>query len=51
VIEEILPHLDPGDVRVDGGNANLRDTQRQHASAADHGVHVLSGSPAARRAR
>jgi 6-phosphogluconate dehydrogenase len=41
VIEEILPHLDPGDVLIDGGNAHFRDTQRRHASVAKHGVHFL----------
>ena len=33
VIEEIAPQLDEGDVLIDGGNANFRDTQRRHASA------------------
>jgi 6-phosphogluconate dehydrogenase len=41
VIEEILPHLDAGDVLIDGGNANFRDTQRRHASVAERGVHFL----------
>ena len=41
VIEEILPHLDDGDVLIDGGNANFRDTQRRHTSVADRGVHFL----------
>ena len=41
VIDEILPHLDAGDVLIDGGNANFRDTQRRHASVAEHGVHFL----------
>ena len=41
MIDEILPHLDAGDVLIDGGNANFRDTQRRHASAAEHGVHFL----------
>jgi 6-phosphogluconate dehydrogenase len=41
VIDEIAPHLDAGDVLIDGGNANFRDTQRRHASLAEHGVHFL----------
>ncbi len=41
VIEEILPHLDPGDVLIDGGNANFRDTQRRHEAISAHGVHFL----------
>jgi 6-phosphogluconate dehydrogenase len=41
VIDEILPHLDRGDVLIDGGNANFRDTQRRHHALAEHGVHFL----------
>jgi 6-phosphogluconate dehydrogenase len=41
VIEEVLPHLDDGDVLIDGGNANFRDTQRRHAAVAERGVHFL----------
>ena len=41
VIEEIAPHLDEGDVLIDGGNANFRDTQRRHANLAEQGVHFL----------
>ncbi|MHB8690314.1 MAG: NADP-dependent phosphogluconate dehydrogenase [Solirubrobacteraceae bacterium] len=41
VIDDVLPHLDPGDVLIDGGNANYRDTQRRHAAVGGHGVHFL----------
>src|SRR5215813_3476998 len=41
VIDEIAPHLDAGDVVIDGGNANFRDTQRRHGALAEHGVHFL----------
>jgi 6-phosphogluconate dehydrogenase len=41
VIDEILPHLDAGDVLIDGGNANFRDTQRRHDSVAKDGVHFF----------
>jgi 6-phosphogluconate dehydrogenase len=41
VLDEVLPHLAVGDVLIDGGNANFRDTQRRHASLARHGVHFL----------
>jgi 6-phosphogluconate dehydrogenase len=41
VIEEIAPRLDPGDVLIDGGNANFRDTQRRCAALAQRGVHFL----------
>ena len=41
VIEEILPHLDSGDMLIDGGNANFRDTQRRHDVSRPSGVHFL----------
>ena len=41
VIDEIVPHLDPGDILIDGGNANFRDTQRRHQAISAHGVHFL----------
>jgi 6-phosphogluconate dehydrogenase len=41
VIDEIVPHLDAGDVLIDGGNANFRDTQRRQKSVAEHGVHFF----------
>ncbi len=41
VIDEIVPHLDRGDIVIDGGNANFRDTQRRHAALGDKGIHFL----------
>ncbi|MBV8987024.1 MAG: NADP-dependent phosphogluconate dehydrogenase [Solirubrobacterales bacterium] len=41
VIDEIAPKLDGGDVLIDGGNANFRDTQRRHAALAEQGIHFL----------
>jgi 6-phosphogluconate dehydrogenase len=41
VIDEIAPRLDQGDVLIDGGNANFRDTQRRHARLAEQGIHFL----------
>jgi 6-phosphogluconate dehydrogenase len=41
VIDEIAPHLDRGDVLIDGGNANFRDTQRRHAALRERGIHFL----------
>ncbi len=41
VIDEIVPHLDAGDVLIDGGNANFRDTQRRHAALAQRRIHFL----------
>jgi 6-phosphogluconate dehydrogenase len=41
VIDDIAPHLDKGDVIIDGGNANYRDTQRRHAKLAEQGIHFV----------
>ncbi|HET8978273.1 MAG TPA: NADP-dependent phosphogluconate dehydrogenase [Solirubrobacteraceae bacterium] len=41
VLEEIAPQLDRGDILIDGGNANFRDTQRRHAALAERGIHFL----------
>jgi 6-phosphogluconate dehydrogenase len=41
VIDEIVPHLDGGDIVIDGGNAHYRDTQRRHAQLAELGIHFL----------
>ena len=39
--ETLLGLLEPGDVLVDGGNSNFRDSQRRAAGAGDHGVRFL----------
>ena len=41
VIDEIAPLLHRGDVLIDGGNANFRDTQRRHGALAQQGIHFL----------
>jgi 6-phosphogluconate dehydrogenase len=41
VIDDIVPHVDKGDIIIDGGNANFRDTQRRHAALAEKGIHFL----------
>src|SRR5450755_1790045 len=41
VIDEVAPLLDRGDVLIDGGNANFRDTQRRHTTLAQQGIHFL----------
>jgi 6-phosphogluconate dehydrogenase len=41
VIDEIAPQLDEGDVLIDGGNANFRDTQRRRARLAERRIHFL----------
>jgi 6-phosphogluconate dehydrogenase len=38
---ELLGLLDGGDVIVDGGNSNFRDSQRRHASAGESGIGFL----------
>jgi 6-phosphogluconate dehydrogenase len=37
-IEELLPHLAPGDTIVDGGNTNFHDDIRRHARLKEHGI-------------
>jgi 6-phosphogluconate dehydrogenase len=39
--EELLRVAEPGDVVVDGGNSNFRDSQRRHAAAKERGVGFL----------
>ncbi|HEX8976082.1 MAG TPA: NADP-dependent phosphogluconate dehydrogenase, partial [Solirubrobacteraceae bacterium] len=41
VIDEVVPQLEQGDIVIDGGNANFRDTQRRHAALAAKGIHFL----------
>jgi 6-phosphogluconate dehydrogenase len=41
VIDEIVPFLESGDILIDGGNSNFRDTQRRNIAVAQHGVHFL----------
>ncbi|HTU28136.1 MAG TPA: NADP-dependent phosphogluconate dehydrogenase [Solirubrobacteraceae bacterium] len=38
VIDDITPHLDEGDVLIDGGNAFFRDTQRREAALRERGI-------------
>jgi len=41
VIESLLPHLDKGDILVDGGNANFRDTQRRSKELEALGINFI----------
>src|ERR1700684_3667582 len=41
VIDDIAPHLDKGDILIDGGNAHFRDTQRRYDKLGDQGIHFL----------
>ncbi|MCB4770530.1 NADP-dependent phosphogluconate dehydrogenase [Ancylobacter sp. Lp-2] len=41
VIEELLPHLDPGDIIIDGGNSLFTDTARRNAYLKDKGFRFV----------
>ncbi|BAN70078.1 6-phosphogluconate dehydrogenase [endosymbiont of unidentified scaly snail isolate Monju] len=41
VIEQLLPHLQPGDVLIDGGNSFYRDTERRLAELAAHDIRYV----------
>lgn len=41
VIADLLPHLDQGDIIIDGGNSFFRDTDRRFKELAGHGVHFF----------
>jgi 6-phosphogluconate dehydrogenase len=41
VIEEVVPHLDPGDVVIDGGNSFFRDTQRRFKALAEQDIRFM----------
>ena len=40
-IADLVPHLSPGDILIDGGNSNFKDTKRRAATLADAGIHML----------
>ncbi|MFY4775864.1 NADP-dependent phosphogluconate dehydrogenase [Metabacillus sp. RGM 3146] len=40
-IESLLPHLDKGDILIDGGNTYFKDTQRRNKELAESGVHFI----------
>ena len=41
VIDEIAPHLDAGDVLIDGGNSFFEDTRRRERSLHDRGLEFI----------
>jgi len=41
VIEGLLPHLEAGDVIIDGGNSYFKDSQRRWETLQVHGIHFL----------
>ncbi|MCS5491043.1 NADP-dependent phosphogluconate dehydrogenase [Algoriphagus limi] len=54
VIDQLLPHLDQGDIIIDGGNSFFTDTDRRDAYLSEKGIHffgsgVSGGAKGARR--
>ncbi len=41
VIDELVPHLEAGDIVVDGGNAHFEDTRRREARLREVGLHFV----------
>lgn len=41
VMEDLVPHLDEGDIIIDGGNSNFHDTDRRHQEMAEKGIRYL----------
>ena len=39
--EELLKHVEAGDIVIDGGNSNFHDSLRRHSVAKDKGVHFV----------
>jgi 6-phosphogluconate dehydrogenase len=37
-IAQLLPHLEPGDIVIDGGNSNFEDSIRRHRALTDRGL-------------
>ncbi|MBD1378753.1 NADP-dependent phosphogluconate dehydrogenase [Metabacillus arenae] len=40
-IDSLLPHLDKGDILIDGGNTYFEDTQRRNRMLAESGIHFI----------
>ncbi len=40
-IKSLLPHLDKGDILIDGGNTHFPDTMRRNAELADSGINFI----------
>jgi len=41
VLAQLLPHLDPGDIVIDGGNSNYHDSTRRWRELAAKGIHFV----------
>ncbi|MDR3156359.1 MAG: NADP-dependent phosphogluconate dehydrogenase [Lactobacillales bacterium] len=40
-IQQLLPHLDKGDILIDGGNTFFKDTVRRNEELANSGIHFI----------
>jgi 6-phosphogluconate dehydrogenase len=40
-IEQLLPHLDAGDIIIDGGNSRFTDSNRRYAELAERGIRFV----------
>lgn len=40
-IKQLLPHLDKGDILIDGGNTFFKDTMRRNKELANSGIHFI----------
>jgi 6-phosphogluconate dehydrogenase len=40
-IEQLKPHLEPGDILIDGGNTFFKDTQRRNKELSKLGIHFI----------
>lgn len=40
-LQELTPHLGAGDIVIDGGNSNYKDSMRRAETLAAHGIHFL----------
>ncbi len=54
VISDLIPHLEKGDIIIDGGNSYFKDTQRRQKELGGKGIHFLGvgvsgGAEGARR--
>ena len=41
VIQELVPHLEKGDILIDGGNTFFKDTQRRSEELESHGINFI----------
>jgi 6-phosphogluconate dehydrogenase len=41
VLDELTPHLEPGDIAIDGGNSYYRDDMRRAAELGEAGLHFV----------